>query len=168
LKLVDMGSASGTTVDGKPITGGKIVPGDVIKVGQNSMSIVPVDAIADPQFITTGASVKTMVGSPVPEGVSAVVVVQSGPDAGESFQLTEGDNGVGRDSANQVLLTDQSVSRRHAVLRKRNDTYAIYDLDSSSGTRVNDEAVEGTLISTGQELKFGNSTAVIMDPVATK
>ena len=109
-----------------------------------------------------------MVMGPQSEGVSAVLVVQSGPDAGKSFQLTEGDNLLGRDPASQVLLTDQSASRRHAILRKRDEAYAIYDLGSSGGTSVNGIAMEGTTITAGQEIKFGNSTAVIMDPTASK
>jgi pSer/pThr/pTyr-binding forkhead associated (FHA) protein len=80
--------------------------------------------------------------------------------------LTEGDNTVGRDPASQVALSDQSTSRRHAILRKRDEAYAIYDLESAGGTRVNDVPVEGTVITAGQEIKFGNSTAVIMDPTA--
>ena len=97
-----------------------------------------------------------------------MLVVQSGPDAGKSFQLTEGDNTVGRDPASQVLLTDQSASRRHAILRKKDDAYAIYDLESAGGTRVNDVVVAATAVAAGQEIKFGNSTAVIMDPRSSK
>ena len=168
LKIVDLGSTAGTTVAGQPVSGGKVGPGDVISIGQNKMSLVPVDAQVESTPATAGASDKTMVMGPQSEGVSAVLVVQSGPDAGKSFQLTEGDNLLGRDPASQVLLTDQSVSRRHAILRKRDEAYAIYDLGSSGGTSVNGIAMEGTTITAGQEIKFGNSTAVIMDPTASK
>lgn len=166
LKLVDLGSAAGTTVAGKPISGGKVGPGDIITIGQNTMSLVSVDSTAEATPASAGASDATMILEPTTGGVSAVLVVQSGPDAGNSFQLTEGDNVVGRDPGSQVVLTDQSTSRRHAILRKKDDAYAIYDLDSASGTRVNDNAIDGTPITAGQVIKFGNSTAVIMDPTA--
>jgi hypothetical protein len=39
----------------------------------------------------------------------------------------------------------------------------LYDLNSSGGTRINDVSVGGTTVSAGQEIKFGKSTAVIMD-----
>ncbi|MEE8047008.1 MAG: FHA domain-containing protein [Dehalococcoidia bacterium] len=167
LKLVDLGSAAGTSVAGVAISGGKVGPGDVIAIGQNTMSLVSVDASVESTPQAAASSDATMIMEPETGGISAVLVVQSGPDAGKSFQLTEGDNVVGRDPGSDVLLTDESTSRRHAVLRKRDDAYAIYDLDSASGTRVNDVAVEGTSISAGQEIKFGNSTAVIMDPTAS-
>ncbi len=168
LKVVDLGSTAGTTVAGQPVSGGKVGPGDVITIGQNKMSLVSVDAQAESAPATAGASDATMVMEPQSGGVSAVLVVQSGPDAGKSFQLTEGDNVVGRDPASQVVLTDQSASRRHAILRKRDEAYAIYDLGSSGGTSVNGVAMEGTTVTAGQEIKFGNSTAVIMDPTASK
>lgn len=168
LKLVDLGSAAGTTVAGQPITGGKVAPGDIISIGQNTMSLVAVDASFESAPVAAGASDATMIMEPETGGVSAVLVVQSGPDAGKSFQLTEGDNTVGRDPASQVLLTDQSASRRHAILRKKDDAYAIYDLESAGGTRVNDVVVAATAVAAGQEIKFGNSTAVIMDPTSSK
>lgn len=168
LRIVDLGSTAGTTVAGQPVSGGKVGPGDVITIGQNKMSLVSVDAQAESAPATAGASDATMVMEPQTGGVSAVLVVQSGPDAGKSFQLTEGDNVVGRDPASQVVLTDQSASRRHAILRKRDEAYAIYDLGSSGGTSVNGVAMEGTTVTAGQEIKFGNSAAVIMDPTASK
>jgi pSer/pThr/pTyr-binding forkhead associated (FHA) protein len=164
LKLVDLGSAAGTSIDGEPVAGGKVVPGDIIQVGQDEMAIVPVDSVSNVTPRSTGASDMTVVTGAAPDGIGAVLVVRSGPDAGESFQLSEGDNSVGRDASNKVILADNSVSRKHAVLRKRGDFYAIYDLDSSAGTRINEQPVEGIPVKTGQLLKFGSSTAVIMEP----
>lgn len=167
LRLIDLGSVAGTSVDGTPVAGGKVEAGDVITIGQNTMSLVSVNSPAAADLATAANSDETVIIESNTPGVSAVLVVQSGPDAGKSYQLTEGENLVGRDAGSQVLLSDESASRRHAILRKRGDAYAIYDLGSSLGTRVNDSPVEGELIGAGQELKFGNSVAVIMDPSAS-
>ena len=162
--IVDLGSSTGTTVNGESVGGGKVGPGDVISIGENSMSFVAVDASSEPEIAEAAASDATVFMETPSGGVSAVLVVQSGPDAGKSFQVIEGDNIIGRDSSANILLSDQAASRRHAILRKRDTSYALYDLNSSGGTRINDVSVGGTTVSAGQEIKFGKSTAVIMDP----
>ena len=53
----------------------------------------------------------------VPGGASAVLIAQSGPDSGQSFLLSTGDTAIGREPGSQVLLTDEAVSRRHALVR---------------------------------------------------
>ena len=165
-KIVDLGSSTGTTVNGESVGGGRVGPGDVISIGANRMSFVAVDASSEPEIAEAAASDATVIMETPSGGVAAVLVVQSGPDAGKSFQVTEGDNLVGRDPSANILLSDESASRRHAILRKRDTSYAVYDLNSSGGTRINDVSVGGTTVSAGQEIKFGKSTAVIMDPAS--
>jgi pSer/pThr/pTyr-binding forkhead associated (FHA) protein len=165
-KIVDLGSSTGTTVNGESVGGGRVGPGDVISIGANRMSFVAVDASSEPEIAEAAASDAPVIMETPSGGVAAVLVVQSGPDAGKSFQVTEGDNLVGRDPSANILLSDESASRRHAILRKRDTSYAVYDLNSSGGTRINDVSVGGTTVSAGQEIKFGKSTAVIMDPAS--
>ena len=162
-RIVDLGSSTGTTVNGESVGGGKVGPGDVMSIGENKMSFVAVDAANEPEIAEAGASDATVFMETPSGGVSAVLVVQSGPDTGKSFQVVEGDNLIGRDSSANILLSDQAASRRHAILRKSGMSYALYDLNSSGGTRINDVSVGGTTVSAGQEIKFGKSTAVIMD-----
>jgi len=163
-KIIDLGSSTGTSVNGESVGGGKVGPGDVISIGENKMSFVTVDASNENEIAEAGASDATLFMETPSGGVRAVLVVQSGPDAGKSFQVTEGDNLIGRDASANILLSGQAVSRRHAILRKRDTSYAVYDLNSSGGIRINDISVGGTAVSPGQEIKFGKSTAVIMDP----
>ena len=162
-RIVDLGSSTGTTVNGESVGGGKVGPGDVMSIGENKMSFVAVDAANEPEIAEAGASDATVFMETPSGGVSAVLVVQSGPDTGKSFPVVEGDNLIGRDSSANILLSDQAASRRHAILRKSGMSYALYDLNSSGGTRINDVSVGGTTVSAGQEIKFGKSTAVIMD-----
>ena len=45
--------------------------------------------------------------------------------------------GIGREKGNDIAVGDHEASRRHAELRKHNDTFFLTDLDSSNGTFLN-------------------------------
>jgi len=77
--------------------------------------------------------------------------------AGEEFALSEMDNTIGRTDDNFILLSDQSISRSHATIERRGDEYILRDLDSSNGTRVNDDRISGpTPLQSGDTVKFGS------------
>jgi pSer/pThr/pTyr-binding forkhead associated (FHA) protein len=44
---------------------------------------------------------------------------------------------IGSDSENDIVLADPTVSRRHALLRRRLGRYRLIDLESTNGTFVN-------------------------------
>ena len=46
---------------------------------------------------------------------------------------------VGRGVDNHLMLEDSAVSRKHCILKKKNDFYLLKDLNSSNGTWVNGE-----------------------------
>jgi len=48
--------------------------------------------------------------------VAATLLVAEGPDAGRRFELRSGAHHVGRDSSNEIVLSDPMVSKRHARL----------------------------------------------------
>ena len=120
------------------------------------------------EFFSTVKPAATMV-----EGVSGaggpaqggVLVARKGPDGGKTFQLSEGDNVIGRDDC-AVLLSDPTVSRRHAVIRKSGDSYTVFDLGSRSGTVVDGETLSGAPIKGGSVINIGHSEIVVMDPAA--
>ena len=64
---------------------------------------------------------------------------------------------IGRDTANNIVLNENSVSRRHAELIL-NDNGAIFikDLASSNGTLVNGKRISELQLQKGDMLKFGN------------
>jgi pSer/pThr/pTyr-binding forkhead associated (FHA) protein len=65
-----------------------------------------------------------------------------GPDTGRSFPLGP-QSVVGRDSTAAVHLTDEEVSRRHAIITLGEGRATVEDLGSSNGTFVDDEQVQG-------------------------
>lgn len=66
------------------------------------------------------------------------------------FVLAPGETGIGRGSANEVVLDGNGVSRTHAVLTWAAREFTLRDLGSKNGTLVNGDRVEGTrLLITG-------------------
>jgi len=69
------------------------------------------------------------------------VVVLNGGLKGQDFRLTPGKNVLGTAADCDVVLTDQFLSGRHAVIRYEESRFTLVDLDSTNGTFVNDERV---------------------------
>ncbi len=77
--------------------------------------------------------------------------------AGEEFSLSEQENTIGRTDDNFILLSDTSISRRHAVVHRRGDIYLAEDRGSSNGTRVNGKDINQPVeLSSGDRVEFGN------------
>src|SRR5437899_3146111 len=82
--------------------------------------------------------------------------VVDGPDRGRSFSLSA-QSVLGRDPTASVHLTDEEVSRRHAIITLGEGRVSVEDLGSSNGTYVDEQPVErevevgaGTRIRVGQ------------------
>ena len=55
------------------------------------------------------------------------------------------------------LLADPNVSRNHAEIRPQGDRFAVVDLGSTNGTRVNGVRVDQRVLEDGDEIAFGNT-----------
>jgi len=77
------------------------------------------------------------------------------PASGPPFEVTKDDALVGRDPSCDLVLTDGSISRRHARLQKRGSDWAVVDQGSANGTFVDSQRVAETTLRHGQELRFG-------------
>ena len=67
-----------------------------------------------------------------------------------------GETIVGREPACDLVLSDITVSRRHAAVRRDGNTVVISDLGSSNGTFVNDERiVDATRVEPGDVVRLG-------------
>jgi FHA domain/zinc-ribbon domain len=84
----------------------------------------------------------------------ALVVRSGGGRSGEIFAL-EGETTVGRSPDCGIFLDDVTVSRKHAILRERDDGFFIEDQGSLNGTFVNRKRVESGQLDDGDELQVG-------------
>lgn len=88
--------------------------------------------------------------------LAPVVVVISGPDVGLSKRL-ERTLDIGRDPSRGFALTDSSVSVEHARIEDRGDAWAIVDLGSTNGTRVDDARVAEAVLRSGTKIQVGTT-----------
>ncbi len=72
-----------------------------------------------------------------------------------SYPLATNEVRIGRGGDNEIVLSDFSVSRRHAALRREADGWFIYDMMSTNGVQLNQEAVKKAAVRSGDRLKIG-------------
>lgn len=68
---------------------------------------------------------------------------------------------IGRSPDCALTLSDPTVSRRHAELRRESGRWVVADLGSSNGTRVNGWRVRRATVVTGDELMLGGARLVL-------
>jgi hypothetical protein len=91
---------------------------------------------------------------------------QSGPVANRIIELIEPEIIFGRDLSSDVVVSDSEVSRAHARLSWRDDTYVIEDLRSTNGTWVNGRPVlRGHKLAAGDTLTLGKVSVFVYEPV---
>ncbi|HJU29472.1 MAG TPA: FHA domain-containing protein [Candidatus Binataceae bacterium] len=88
-------------------------------------------------------------------------------NAKREFSLNRGEISIGGDPGNDVVIADQTVSRRHAKLIRYGGAYRLIDLNSTNGTFVNGRRIDApTSIKSGDELRFGAARLTLSDPAA--
>jgi pSer/pThr/pTyr-binding forkhead associated (FHA) protein len=85
----------------------------------------------------------------------ALVVRSGGGRAGETFQAESERTTIGRSPDCGIFLDDVTVSRRHAILLRRDGSFVIEDQGSLNGTFVNRKRVESAQLEDGDELQIG-------------
>ena len=75
---------------------------------------------------------------------------------GRRVALGAGPLTIGRSADCAVHLTDASVSRRHAELRPSGSSWAVVDLGSTNGTRVNGASASTTALRDGDTISVGD------------
>jgi pSer/pThr/pTyr-binding forkhead associated (FHA) protein len=69
--------------------------------------------------------------------VHLVITLQASTET-STYQITLDETSIGRAGSSDVLLEkDENVSRHHALIRRENNQYAIYDSRSMDGVSVN-------------------------------
>ena len=129
----------------------------MIRIGETELVLTEVD---DPRQFSAPVGSVTIVerrGAQV-----GVLVVKSGIDAGNSFTLSDGDNVIGRDSSCGIRLTEDSVSREHAILRCQDGKLTLFDVGSRSGTWINGQSLGGVSLANGDVVSMGRTEFTMM------
>jgi pSer/pThr/pTyr-binding forkhead associated (FHA) protein len=86
------------------------------------------------------------------------------------FTLREPQTSIGNEESNDLVVRDPTVSRQHAILKRRRRRWELVDAKSSNGTFVGDARIADKPVSLadGQEIRLGGAKFVFSDgPVPT-
>ncbi len=90
------------------------------------------------------------------------VVGIAGPFRGMTFPLSAAEVSIGRDSTNQICISDQSLSRRHCLIVGSGEAFAVRDLGSRNGTLLNGVPVAEQALQHGDQISLGESLIVFL------
>ena len=87
----------------------------------------------------------------------ACLVCIYGAELGKRWALTGGTVTIGRSSSSDIPLDQDAVSRAHARITRRDDTYVVTDLGSTNGTFVGDELITERALNNGDRVRIGRT-----------
>jgi pSer/pThr/pTyr-binding forkhead associated (FHA) protein len=83
--------------------------------------------------------------------------VLDGADRGRVFQNLMPPITVGREEGNTIQLNDERISRYHVKIQEDHNRLVITDLESTNGTKVNNEDVQLRILRFGDMIQVGRS-----------
>ena len=90
------------------------------------------------------------------------VIMLEDAATGTHFPVLYWENSIGRSRSCDIQIPDNSVSRDHAVLMRREEGWFICDTGSHLGTRVRGrEITEPTLVEIGDKFSMGSTTLIL-------
>jgi hypothetical protein len=117
----------------------------------NVTALRPVPSELDPKEKLTSEE-KSIISKLEPG--TAMFIILNGPGKGSRYLIDSSEISIGRDPSNEIFLDDITVSRKHALLRRKT-TFIVEDLNSLNGTYLNANSITKTSLSTGDELQIG-------------
>jgi len=193
LKVVDMGSANGTYLNGEKIQEAIAWPGDELRfdkqrfivIGPRRDDTAQREGDEDNTMLRTSADERLMRENqaeptgpaPAPDSTDSsdyslppaddetrifvpppptAVLAEMGDDGDERrFELDNATQQVGRGQGCDIVLTEKSVSKRHAEFTYEQGAWCVRDLGSSNGVLVNGERIDKEQLKSGDRLKLG-------------
>lgn len=89
------------------------------------------------------------------------MVMNQGPQPGQTFVLDRDRLTVGRDPSNDVVINDAQISRQHARITRQGEKLVIEDLGSTNGTFANGMRLAGPhVLTNGDVIGLGDSVTL--------
>ena len=89
---------------------------------------------------------------------SITLRVLDGTDRGKVFDSIEAPVTIGREEGNTIQLNDERISRFHLRIQRDHNDLVLTDLESTNGSKVNNEDVQLKIIRHGDLISIGRST----------
>ena len=87
---------------------------------------------------------------------SATLRALSGGLTGKKYSLSNRDFLVGRGKGADIIINENLVSRRHAIIKKKVNEYMICDLHSTNGVFINNLKMEKAILNNGDLIQIGS------------
>ena len=87
--------------------------------------------------------------------------VLDGADRGRVFDNLAPPITIGREEGNTIQLNDERISRYHVKIQEDHNRLVITDLESTNGTKVNNEDVQLRILRFGDMIALGRSVLLI-------
>lgn len=84
------------------------------------------------------------------------LTVVSGPNRGSTFRIRVGENSIGRQPGNSILLQGHQVSKNHCVLIVDDQGVLLKDRGSANGTFINGVLTQEKRVSSGDRISVGD------------
>lgn len=165
--IEDLKSYNGVKLNGDRIADKETLKvGDLIQIGDYALALRD-DTAEDQRPAAAGRAAPAPAGidsvatavhqvEELPEAKTGKLVVISSNIAGETYSLDRRELIIGRTDENDIVVNHRSISRNHAKVIFRDDSFTIIDLASSNGVKVNGEPygtaslVKGDIVELGQ------------------
>ena len=86
--------------------------------------------------------------------------VLDGADRGKVYEKIAVPVTIGREEGNTIQLNDERISRFHLKIQKDHDDLVLTDLESTNGSKVNNEDVQLRILRHGDLITVGRSTLI--------
>lgn len=84
------------------------------------------------------------------------ITILNGEEIGKTYSWTADPIRIGRNSANDFVIANASVSGEHCVIERCEGGWRVKDLDSTNGTRVNDQRITMATVRRNDVIAFGD------------
>ena len=160
--LLDLGSSNGLRVNGERTTYRLLVPGDVVHLGECVLRFEgSSDAVTARETRRARATLLNVPVPVVPEDDLGPRLAVHTPDRTWEMPLPSDRLTIGREDDNDVGLDEPGVSRYHAVVERRGESYTVRDLNSSNGTWVGGARISRTVLNEGDSFRIGSASFVL-------
>lgn len=90
------------------------------------------------------------------------LIIQTSGESSQNLHFTRGDIVIGRDPECEIILDDATSSAHHARLAYHHNQWWLEDLQSTNGTKLNNETVQtATIVVNGDTIQCGQTVILV-------